>query len=87
MGKHLLACRSKNEKDETLNEGKNEGSIYHLKISAWGLYWLHIEMKGTANLFALDNFLRGIWLECCGHLSQFTIHGVRYSSYEEQDSW
>jgi len=27
----------------------------------------------------LDHFLRDTWLECCGHLSAFTIGGVRYS--------
>jgi len=50
IGKHLLACRSKKEKDETLNGRKNQGYIYHLKMSAWGLYWLHIEMEGTSTL-------------------------------------
>ena len=87
IGKHLSACGVKKEKDETLNRGKNKGYIYHLTISTWRLYWLHIEMEGTATLLDLDDFLRGIWLECCGHLSQFTIHGVRYSSYEEQDDF
>lgn len=88
IGKHLLACGAKKEKDETLNNReKNQCYIYHLKISAGGLYWLHIEMEGTATLLDLDDFLRGIWLECCGHLSQFTIHGVRYASYEEQDNF
>jgi hypothetical protein len=82
-----LACGAKKEQDETLKRGKNGGYIYHLAISAGGLYWLHIEMKGTATLLELDNFLREIWLECCGHLSQFTIHGVTYSSYEEQDDF
>lgn len=87
IGKHLVACEAKKEKDETLNKGKNQGYIYHLAISAWGTYWLHIEMKGSATLSKLDNFLREIWLECCGHLSQFTIHGVSYSSYEAQDDF
>ena len=32
IGKHLLVCWSKKEKDETLNGRKNEGYIYHLKI-------------------------------------------------------
>lgn len=26
----------------------------------------------------LDHFLRKIWLECCGHLSAFTIGNIRY---------
>ena len=29
---------------------------------------------------ALDTFLRNIWLECCGHMSQFDINGERYVS-------
>jgi len=87
IGKHLLACEAKKEIDEALNRRKKQGDIYHLAISAWGPYWLHIEMKGTATLFKLDKFLREIWLECCGHLSQFTIRGVSYSSYEEHDDF
>lgn len=88
IGKHLLACGAKKEKDETLKSGRDGGYVYHLAISAGGLYWLHIEMKGSSTLLELDDFLREIWLECCGHLSQFTIHGVRYSNYEEQyDLW
>ncbi|MBI2301375.1 MAG: hypothetical protein HYU66_20910 [Armatimonadetes bacterium] len=34
-------------------------------------YWLHLEMPATAQLYWLDSFLRGIWLECCGHMSGF----------------
>ncbi|MCC7292607.1 MAG: hypothetical protein IT449_11160 [Phycisphaerales bacterium] len=32
------------------------------------------------SLEALDGFLRAIWLECCGHMSQFEIRRTRYSS-------
>lgn len=59
------------EVDETLNKRKNQSYIYHLAISAWGICWLHIEMKGSATLSKLDNFLREIWLECCGHVGPF----------------
>ncbi len=38
-------------------------------------YWLNLEMVGTAYLEDLDFYLRAIWLECCGHLSQFTFGG------------
>jgi len=31
----------------------------------------------------LDQFLRDAWLECCGHLSEFTIEGRRYISHTE----
>ena len=37
-------------------------------------------MRADTTLQQLDDFLRGMWLECCGHLSQFTIQGTRYSN-------
>lgn len=43
-----------------------------------GLYWLGVEAKASARLRHLDQFLRRIWLECCGHLSKFEIAGVDY---------
>ncbi len=33
----------------------------------------------------LDAFLRKIWLECCGHLSCFTICGERFASHPMDD--
>jgi hypothetical protein len=51
--------------------------LYHLQVrDAWsGDFWLHLEMNGSATLMDLDRYLRAIWLECCGHLSQFSIGG------------
>ncbi len=42
-------------------------------------YWLDLEMAGSASLDRLDKYLRAIWLECCGHLSKFTIGGWKGS--------
>jgi hypothetical protein len=47
-------------------------------------YWMHLEVEAREPLETLDYFLRTIWLECCGHLSCFTIKGTRYSSNEEK---
>ena len=44
---------------------------FHLKVEA-GIYFLNLLMDGDATLDDLDHFLRNIWLECCGHLSQFS---------------
>ncbi len=44
------------------------------------MYWMHLEMPVTATLGDLDLFLRGEWLECCGHLSAFNIGGESYVS-------
>lgn len=42
-------------------------------------YWAHLEVPETATLHALDGFLRDLWLECCGHLSQFEIDARTYA--------
>jgi hypothetical protein len=39
---------------------------------------VYFEVKGNAALKEVDAFLRRLWLECCGHLSAFTIKDVRY---------
>lgn len=53
-----------------------------LRIGALGApeYWLDVEADADAALSKLDTFLRSIWLECCGHLSMFSIPPFRYAS-------
>jgi hypothetical protein len=91
MSKHLATCKTKKEKDAPeASAAKGKSAVYHLKITGYsyfhdGPYWLHIEMNDTAKLYDLEQFLRGIWLECCGHLSEFTIDGVRYSDSPADD--
>ena len=41
---------------------------------------MHVAVPETAPLSKLDNFLRHVWLECCGHMSAFEIDGQRYAS-------
>src|SRR5665213_826708 len=36
-------------------------------------YWVYVEVRADATLRHLDAFLRKIWLECCGHLSAFSV--------------
>jgi hypothetical protein len=40
---------------------------------------MNVEMKARSTLEELDDFLRGEWLECCGHLSDFEIGGTTYT--------
>lgn len=47
-------------------------------------YWLHIEIPAKATLKILDNFLRNIWLECCGHLSGFRFGETMYMSHPDK---
>lgn len=79
--RHLDACRVR-----PVDEGGNK-PYYTLRIEGYpqNEYWLYIEMRGDALLVKLDQFLRSIWLECCGHLSMFTINGRRYLSDDHDD--
>ncbi len=77
-GKHLAGCVKRQE--VVAKAGGKEGnseSLYHLRVQAAGQseFWLDLEMRGSAALLDLDDYLRAIWLECCGHLSQFSIGG------------
>lgn len=38
-------------------------------------YWLYFDAPITASLSNIDDFLRAIWLECCGHMSAFFGQG------------
>ena len=80
ISRHFVSCQkrkeiiAKNEKSKASTE-----NIYHLRIQdAWaGNFWFDVEIRGSATLEDLDYYLRTIWLECCGHLSQFSIGGWR----------
>lgn len=65
-------------------EGERDGETELFHIGVDGLYnpeyWLHIEIPANAGLRDLDQFLRDVWLECCGHLSAFRVEGVTYYS-------
>ena len=64
-------------------------------------HWLELGVRCDATLRDLDKFLRSLWLECCGHLSQFKINDVTYSGavpmpgdkwhfepmYEGEEAW
>ncbi len=78
LARHLGACPQRKEAIQAADEGEGKSQpIYHLRVQDkwWSGFWLHLEMNATATLESLDRYLRHIWLECCGHLSQFSIGG------------
>jgi len=83
MSRHLAACQKRQEAiqaaEQKTAKSLKEQTLFHLAVrDAWcSDYWLHLEVNGSARLQALDDYLRAIWLECCGHLSQFSIGGWR----------
>lgn len=80
MGRHLNSCYERKSSIEEENGEKQK--ILHLVVQGYysPQYWMHLEVVGNAKLKALDHFLRDAWLECCGHLSAFTIEGTSYQS-------
>lgn len=77
MTRHLASCPA----DHEVAPRGRPSRLFRLRVEdAYSpLFWLDLEIKARATLDELDDFLRGIWLECCGHLSAFDIGGVSYS--------
>ena len=75
VSKHLPVCP---QRRDNIAKAKQQAipseSLYHLRIhDAYNSdFWLDLEVRGSARLKDLDDYLRAIWLECCGHLSQFS---------------
>ncbi|MFT4152712.1 hypothetical protein [Parafilimonas sp.] len=86
MQKHI------SDKTSTNKPGKS----FLLKIEPdprWGSnpYFLSVWVDGNADMGDMDDFLRAIWLECCGHLSAFTnkklkrANGSMWDFFEAQE--
>jgi hypothetical protein len=41
-------------------------------------YCIYLSIDGALGLIHIDQFIRDIWVECCGHLSGFRIRGKFY---------
>jgi len=80
--KHLKLCTKKEEYQEKVKSvGKKRSNLFVLQISDKYNpkdYWIYVSVDENVTLKELDQFLRDIWVECCGHLSVFTIDGVDY---------
>ena len=44
-------------------------------------YCIYLSIDGTLGLVHIDQFIRDIWVECCGHLSGFRIRGKFYQDH------
>jgi hypothetical protein len=82
LSKHLQSCPERQAAIAAAEEKRRsaaEQPIYHLLVrdAYSSAFWLHLEVNGRAALRDLDDYLRAIWLECCGHLSQFSVGGWR----------
>jgi len=76
MTRHLQSCLPKSLEGQK-KEGKTKTQpFFHILVKGFSFpeYWLHLKTPCDAKLADLDRFLREIWLECCGHMSAFTLN-------------
>src|SRR6266436_4883790 len=66
---HLQDCLS-----TRISASGGPEALLLVRAEARGLptFWLDIAVKRDAKLKDLDRFLRRTWLECCGHMSEFS---------------
>lgn len=66
---HLSNCHGR-------HVSKNPGATDYLLLLIQGKYapqyWLVIKAKPDITMKRIDKFIRDIWVECCGHLSEFS---------------
>jgi hypothetical protein len=71
MVRHLSQCAYPN--------GEDVAAVAQIRVDVPGSpFWLDLDVKMNATMRQLDEFLRDIWLECCGHLSSFEVGHTRY---------
>jgi len=81
MTRHIAKCRTSHQLKKLEGRGRaHQAQLFHIVVEGRHapMFWLHLEAPADATLRDLDQFLRDIWLECCGHLSAFTIGNARY---------
>jgi hypothetical protein len=76
-GKHLDKC-AKRLAAIGAATGKTE-TLFYLRAECEfnKEFFLDFEVRGSATLSDLDSYLRAIWLECCGHMSEFAYNAWR----------
>lgn len=78
MAEHLLACRPQHDGQPLW--------LFHIQDNDFpDTFWLFVEIAPTAPLAALDHALRQVWVDCCGHYSQFVIGGETYARRPNPD--
>ncbi len=87
MTQHLKSCKQRRKANAARDADttKQKTKLFSLLIEGRynPQYWMHVELPASEPLQTLDYFLRDMWVECCEHLSAFTIDGTSYDSEPE----
>jgi len=80
---HFLKC----DRRQSWFEHRHQKAVndwFYLRAQG-GPYWIDILISSAWTLADLDHLLRDCWLECCGHLSHFSIDSVIYERFQDPD--
>lgn len=72
MAKHLASCLTK-QAAKSFEEDQHFSLHLQVTTRYSSGYWLHLRVDERATFKQLDQFLRDLWLECCGHMSEFYV--------------
>lgn len=83
--RHMKNCDEIKKKIEELsNEDKKQRNQFMIAIKSREYkneYCIYLSIDENLSLLHIDQFLRDVWLECCGHLSAFKIKGKIYRNH------
>lgn len=83
--RHMKNCSEMKKKIEELSDGnKKQRNQFIVAIKSKydkNDYCIYLSIDENLGLLHIDQFLRDVWLECCGHLSAFKIKGKIYQDY------
>jgi len=74
-GKNAAKTAMKNHVLKEHNNGDEECCLIKAEGAYNKDYWLFFSVPLSSTLSAVDDFLREIWCECCGHMSAFNSSG------------
>ncbi|HAG15277.1 MAG TPA: hypothetical protein DCG69_01960 [Bacteroidales bacterium] len=77
--KHLVKHLADMEKTDAA--GKTQ-TYCHIEVVAAEMF-LHLLVKGNKKMEIIDDFLRGIWLDCCDHMSGFRHKNIEIEMDEK----
>lgn len=86
MTRHIKTCLGKVKGAKVSGNNSSDGT-YLIKVQDKydSGYYLYLLTDGCVLLSEIDQYLRDIWLECCGHLSSFVIDGISYERYPDEE--
>ena len=86
IASHITSCRIRTVGREWgLPDRGNDDMVRSYHLEMWDGndpdFWMHLEIATHLRLETLDEFMRQDWMECCEHLSRFTVNGEKYDSH------